>query len=373
MSVFKRKGRKTYEYKFQIKGHPFYGNTGERTRPAAALVETRLKKEARALIEAGKSTELTLDVAIGDYWQKKAQYAADRDNILKRLARLQKTIGPNVAVKNIDLKMVDDYVAIRRAQKNSKYKDQRNAPFVSHGEVNKDLTYLSAVLAHAQRSGATVQYIDWNKAKLILPESPMYVLSVKEERRILDELVPHAIPMIEFMFLVGQRKLNCWQLDWSQISFEKREITFFVKSKKPGGRKVVLPINNAMHDFLILLNPKASGPVFTFGQNGCSCWYCKKQPGQAIKTIRKTFDGAVRRAGINRKVRFHDIRHTTATRLLMLSKDIRLVQQYLGHSDIKSTLHYAEHNTAEKHRGMDLLSEIGDKNGDTRRKKAANG
>lgn len=148
-------------------------------------------------------------------------------------------------MKNIDLKLVDDFVAIRRAQESSKYKDQKNAPFVSQGEVNKDLTYFSAVLTHAQRSGATVQYIDWHKAKL--------------------------------------------------------------------------------------------------------------------------------GAGINRKVRFHDIRHTTATRLLMLSKDIRLVQQYLGHSDIKSTLHYAEYNTAEKQRGMDLLSEIGDKNGDTRRKKAVNG
>lgn len=36
----------------------------------------------------------------------------------------------------------------------------------------------------------------------------------------------------------------------------------------------------------------------------------------------------------------HDLRRTTATNLYALSKDLRAVQQYLGHTRLQSTLHY---------------------------------
>ena len=58
----------------------------------------------------------------------------------------------------------------------------------------------------------------------------------------------------------------------------------------------------------------------------------------------KRFKAACRDAGV-RPVRFHDLRHTFATRLAASGKDsMRTIQEFLGHADSKTTqiyTHYA--------------------------------
>jgi integrase len=44
--------------------------------------------------------------------------------------------------------------------------------------------------------------------------------------------------------------------------------------------------------------------------------------------------------GVNIGLRLHDLRRTTATRLYAETKDIRAVQEYLGHDALSSTTHY---------------------------------
>ncbi len=57
-------------------------------------------------------------------------------------------------------------------------------------------------------------------------------------------------------------------------------------------------------------------------------------------TISHKFKKYVLKAGLE-DVRFHDLRHTFASHLVMSGVDIRTVQKLLGHSDIKATLIYA--------------------------------
>jgi site-specific recombinase XerD len=52
------------------------------------------------------------------------------------------------------------------------------------------------------------------------------------------------------------------------------------------------------------------------------------------------FQNAVKRAGIPH-VRFHDLRHTFASHLVMGGVDIRTVQELLGHKDIRMTMRYS--------------------------------
>ncbi len=59
--------------------------------------------------------------------------------------------------------------------------------------------------------------------------------------------------------------------------------------------------------------------------------------------LRRRFDAAGKAAGL-RPLRFHDLRHTFGTRMIAKA-DIRRVQEWMGHSDIQTTmkyLHYAQ-------------------------------
>lgn len=52
---------------------------------------------------------------------------------------------------------------------------------------------------------------------------------------------------------------------------------------------------------------------------------------------------------IHRKIRFHDIRHSCASLLLKNGVNLKLIQEWLGHSDISTTMNiYAHLDTTAK-------------------------
>jgi integrase len=54
--------------------------------------------------------------------------------------------------------------------------------------------------------------------------------------------------------------------------------------------------------------------------------------------LRRRYKAALKRAGL-RPLRFHDLRHTFGTRVIAKA-DIRRVQEWMGHSDIQTTMRY---------------------------------
>ncbi|WP_454053578.1 tyrosine-type recombinase/integrase [Clostridium sp. Marseille-Q7071] len=55
----------------------------------------------------------------------------------------------------------------------------------------------------------------------------------------------------------------------------------------------------------------------------------------------------LKKANINKKIRFHDLRHTNATILISEGVDFKTVQNRLGHKDINTTLNVYSHVNKE--------------------------
>jgi integrase len=62
--------------------------------------------------------------------------------------------------------------------------------------------------------------------------------------------------------------------------------------------------------------------------------------------VSRRFKSACRDAGV-RPVRFHDLRHTFATRLASSGQPMRMIQEFLGHADSKTTQVYAHYAPSE--------------------------
>lgn len=76
--------------------------------------------------------------------------------------------------------------------------------------------------------------------------------------------------------------------------------------------------------------------------------------GKSYKSVKHSFGAACRRAGIV-DIRFHELRHTFASHLVMGGVDLKMVQELLGHEKLIMTLRYSHLLPAHKVKAVYIL------------------
>lgn len=82
----------------------------------------------------------------------------------------------------------------------------------------------------------------------------------------------------------------------------------------------------------------------------------------SIRTIQVFFNNNVKRSGITKPVTFHSLRHSFATHLLEQGANLRMIQELLGHSSLKTTsvyLHLSNFDAGKVSNPFDNLDIIG--------------
>ena len=92
-----------------------------------------------------------------------------------------------------------------------------------------------------------------------------------------------------------------------------------------------------------------------------SIWLFPTQPGQAVsqRTVQQIFKKALRKAGIQKQVGIHSLRHSFATHLMEQGVSLPIIQQLLGHKSLKTTsvyLHVQQYSIEAVKSPLDTLA-----------------
>lgn len=158
------------------------------------------------------------------------------------------------------------------------------------------------------------------------------ILTPEEEKRLLSCSPSYLKSIITTALNTGMRKSEILTLTWDNIDFENNLITVgFLVSKSKRTRKI--PMNATLRTVLLEQKLKGGGSEYVFlSSNGT--------PYKRHDSLKQTFGKALRDAGIE-GLRFHDLRHTAATRMVESGANIVAVSRILGHADLRTTMRYA--------------------------------
>lgn len=133
-------------------------------------------------------------------------------------------------------------------------------------------------------------------------------------------------------------------LQWAHVDFERR-VLYIHRSKS--GKPRTVPMSEEV--YTLLFNRETSSTwVFTHPYH----------PTERLTEFKRAWDTACTRASLT-DLRFHDLRHTAATRLAECGVEAFTIAGILGHSSIQTSARYAHASDAGKRRAVDSLAGYG--------------
>ncbi len=231
------------------------------------------------------------------------------------------------------------------------YRNRRKATPTRAGKprtdatVNREMSTLRHMLNKAVEWGM-LEASPFNKgSRLMLKENNhrLRFLTEAEIDALLKACSPHLTPIVETALLTGMRRGEMLSLKWEQI---RNGFIYLTETKSGKDRQI--PINDRLQDVL--------REVRRGNQLKSEFVFCDSQ-GKRFYEVKRSFHGACRRAGIE-AFRFHDLRHTFASRLVMRGASLKAVQELLGHADLKMTMRYAHLSQEHLRDSVNLLNDM---------------
>jgi integron integrase len=305
-------------------------------------------------------------------------------NDIKNKPKLLQQLRDVLRVRHYSIRTEEAYIDwVRRF---ILFHDKRHPLQIGALEVGAFLTYLATerhVAASTQNQAKSAilflykevlrQELPWldevvqAKAAQRLP----LVLTQHEVGRLLNELSGTMSLITQLLYGTGMRVMECLRLRVKDVEFTRREI-IIREGKGNKDRVTVLPENlilplqahlakvQVLHQtdlaegFGRVYLPNALDVKYKNADKAWGWQYVFPSRQRSIdprsgiqrrhhiheQSIQKAVRVAASRAGINKPVSPHTLRHSFATHMLQAGYDIRTVQELLGHSDVKTTMIY---------------------------------
>ncbi|AZB63901.1 site-specific integrase [Cereibacter sphaeroides] len=321
---FRTAKTKVWQYDFQIRGRRFRGSCGTEDYEKAKAVEAA--ERVRAESAPSMRGEFTLSEAIGTYIADVAQGQPSERVTISQGRMILSVMPGSMLISALTQAEIGRFVTKRKKTS-------------AAGTINRQLQMLGRALQHMRTThGAKVGDVDLRAAELREPKERVRELSRTEQDRLFQHLRADLHPWVKFALMTGARLATICDLRWSDVHLEEGQMLFRLK----GGGTMYFPISREMRAFLTSLPRAEQEPDSAFVITYLSR---KSVPPRRVRMtasgggIAEEFRAALEAAGIP-DFRFHDLRHTFATRMLRRTGNLKLVSRLLGHSNIQTTSRY---------------------------------
>ena len=232
----------------------------------------------------------------------------------------------------------------------SRYKSERLLARAKPATVNRELALLKHAFSLAVREWEWLQDNPVKKVSMEKePQGRDRWLTEEEEVAVLQNCPEWLREAVTFAIDTGCRRGEMLSLTWKHVSIERGVATIY-------GQKTAewrtIPLTKRVCEMLSSKNARQKVRALrenTVFSNGTG------QPIN-IHELRWGFESALKAAGIV-DFRWHDLRHSFATRLAQNGVDLFTIQKLLGHKSFAMTQRYAHHCAESLRRGITVLDD----------------
>lgn len=232
------------------------------------------------------------------------------------------------------------------------YKNRRRSEGASCCTINREL----ALMKHA--FNMAVREWEWITANPVIkvsmekePPSRDRWLTCEEEEVLLSVSPQWLKEIITFAIETGCRRGEILSLTWNDVDIFKKVVTIF--AKKTGDRRTI-PLTAKAFDIL-----KSKEKARTKRRSIKREDFVFTHPGMQkvnFHTLRWAFEKALKKALVE-DFRFHDLRHTFASRLAQQGVDPYTIQKLMGHKTFTTTARYSHHCAESLRSGIKALED----------------
>jgi len=233
-------------------------------------------------------------------------------------------------IKPID---IERYKTFRQIKKEVMTKDENGNEiklerYIKPATINREFDTIRKMFSLAVENKWISENPCSRVKKLRVENKKDRFLIKEEDKRLLNACVgdkAYLKPIIIMALHTGMRRGEILNLKWNCVNFTQKFITI-LNSKSGKSRQI--PISTKLLNELKKL-PQDNEYVFINPDT--------KKPYYDLK---RAFKSLCKNAGVT-NLRFHDLRHTSATRMVSAGIDLVVVQDILGHADIRMTQRYS--------------------------------
>lgn len=201
---------------------------------------------------------------------------------------------------------------------------------------NSSISLIKAALKfyYTEILGTNISKIKTPKIEKKLP----VVLTQKEIKNLIDSTknIKHKL-MIELLYSSGLRLSECINLKYSDL--DMNDGIGWVRSGKGSKDRIFILSNMLKKDILEYIQKT--------GSDGKGNMFSVKGKKMSPRSIQHAIKVSAERAGIEKPLHVHTLRHSFATHLLENGVDIRKIQKLMGHSNLQTTQIYTQVSSEE--------------------------